>query len=139
MTEKTKKCLYWILGAVGICMAAAGFVCKIEGLDKDWSLIAVITGFAIILISMITQPITKKEIINGSMSLGFITAIVWSFLAMSWILDIDQFTPLKVVIVIIDVIVLLVSCVLAYRKKQHFKALKEEYVNSKKKTELRSL
>lgn len=132
MTKKTRKCLYWILGAVGICMAAAGLVCKIVGLDKDWSLIAVITGFAIILISMIEQPITKKEITNGIMSLGFITAIVWSFLAMSWILDIDQFTPLKVVIVTIDVIVLLVSCVMAYRKEQHFKALKEDFENSKK-------
>ena len=123
MTDKTRKILTWTLGSIGLGIAIAATVYLLIFDESSWTRIAMISGFAIALLGMVIAPISKKEIENESACDIFSTAIVWSILAGSWILCIDNFSPLVIAILICDIILLVVDCVLAYKKKEMAKTL----------------
>ena len=127
MNDKNEKTLYWTLLSIGAVILVTGLICIIIDWNRDWGLTAGITGYAIALLGLIFEPITPKAIETGTARNIFFTSILSTILACIWILLIDNFTPAIIAVIVLDVILLIVTCCLAYKKTQRAKALEAEF------------
>ncbi|MBR4828220.1 MAG: hypothetical protein IKZ92_00240 [Muribaculaceae bacterium] len=130
LTDKTKKMIYWTLTVLGCGMTIIALVVLFINGNHDWCRVTMITGISISLLGMVFEPITLEKIKKGRAENIFFLSVLWSIVSALWILLIDNFTPAIIAIVTIDVILLIVDCCLAYRKKQRVKAMEEELENA---------
>ena len=128
LTEKTKTALYWILCVIGIGITIAAMLYNFDHRDNDWIQVAKTTGVAVILLGMLFEPITQKNLKNGTAGNKFYLAVFFAVMAAFWLLEIHQenYTLPIIIASVLDIILLIVLCWLAYKKKQRVKVLEED-------------
>lgn len=132
LTDRTNKALYWILCVIGIGITLAAMFYNFDHRDNDWIQVAKTTGVAVILLGMIFEPITQKTLKNGTAGNRFYLAVFFAIVAVFWLLEIHQenYTLPIIIASVLDIILLIVLCWLAYKKKQHVKVLEKELEQS---------
>lgn len=131
MNEKMKRIVGWALLIIGTAITLAAFVLTYLNWNEDWCRTLMITGFAIGSLGMVLRPITQNEIVKGTARSTANSTYFCSILAASWFFMINHFTPAIIVVLFIDLILLIVGCFLAYKKKQQVTMLEDEFVNAK--------
>ena len=128
LTEKTNKTLYWILATIGVVVFFTAVFLHFSYRDNDWCQVGMATGIAIVLLGMFFEPITQKKLENGTAGNIFFVVVFFSIVAVFWIIEIHDYNltlPMAIVSALV-VILLIVDCWLAYKKRQRVKALEKE-------------
>ena len=130
MTERTKRTLYWFM-LIGGSLAFLVFIglhlwattTNHPELD-DWFNVGIICSMAFGMLAVSVAPITKNEIENGG-KWTFYSVLIVTIAMLINIFDIEKFTPAIVAALAVGVVVMLIDCLVAYKRMQRVKALQK--------------
>ena len=131
MTERTKRTLYWFMLIGGSLMFLVFIGLHLWATTTnhpelaDWFDVGAVCSMAFGMLAVSVAPITKNEIENGG-KWTFYSIIIVTLAMLFNIFDIEDFTPAIVAPLVVGVAVLLIDCLLAYKRTQRVKALQKE-------------
>ena len=128
LTDKTNKALYWILEAIGVVIYLAAMCLHFSFPNNDWCQVGMASGVAVALLGFVFEPITQKKLENGTAGNTFFFVVFFSIVAVFWIIEIHDYNltlPIAIASALV-IILLVVDCWLAYKKRQRIKVLEKE-------------
>ena len=90
------------------------------------------SGVAIALLGLVFEPITQKKLENRTAGNVFFLVVFFAIVAVFWIIEIHDYNltlPMAIVSALV-IILLIIDCWLAYKKRQRIQVLEKELEQS---------
>ena len=132
LTDRTNKALYWILATIGVVISFTAMFLHFSYPDNDWCQVGMTSGVAIALLGLVFEPITQKKLENRTAGNVFFLVVFFAIVAVFWIIEIHDYNltlPMAIVSALV-IILLIIDCWLAYKKRQRIQVLEKELEQS---------
>ena len=132
LTDRTNNALYWILATIGVVISFTAMFLHFSYPDNDWCQVGMTSGVAIALLGLVFEPITQKKLENRTAGNVFFLVVFFAIVAVFWIIEIHDYNltlPMAIVSALV-IILLIIDCWLAYKKRQRIKVLEKELEQS---------
>ena len=132
LTDRTNKALYWILATIGVVISFTTMFLHFSYPDNDWCQVGMTSGVAIALLGLVFEPITQKKLENRTAGNVFFLVVFFAIVAVFWIIEIHDYNltlPMAIVSALV-IILLIIDCWLAYKKRQRIQVLEKELEQS---------